>query len=148
MATAESTGTATWQGDLLSGAGTVGTESGIVREQPVTWARRVERSGDTTSPEELLAASHAACYAMALSNALAKAGSPAERLDVSATASFEQVGEGFAVTRMVLSVRGTVPGLDESGFAELARQGEQGCPISNALRGNVEITVEPTLAGA
>jgi lipoyl-dependent peroxiredoxin len=143
---AESRAEAVWQGDLLSGRGTVSAASGALRDQPVTWSARVERTPDTTSPEELLAAAHAACFAMAFSHALAQAGSPAERLEVRATVAFEEVEDGFAVTRSELSVQGTAPGLNEQRFAELAEQAGQGCPVSKALEGNVEISVQPVLA--
>jgi osmotically inducible protein OsmC len=100
-----------------------------------------------TSPEELLAASHAACYAMAFSNSLNKAGTPATSLDVTATATFgPKEGGGMKVSNMDLSVEGDVPGLDQAAFEQAAREGEEGCPISNALRGNVEISVSATLA--
>jgi osmotically inducible protein OsmC len=145
VARAESTAEAVWEGDLLEGSGTASGESGVLGELPVTWAARVERSRGKTSPEELLAASHASCYAMALSGALARRRTPPERLHVRATASFEQVGEAFRVTMMELTVRGRVPGLDEDGFNEAVEQANEGCPISNALRGNVEITVQPEL---
>jgi lipoyl-dependent peroxiredoxin len=145
MARAESTAEAVWQGDLLEGGGTVTATSGAIGEAPVTWTARVERARGTTSPEELLAGAHAACYAMALSGVLGRNGTPPERLQVRATASFEQVGERFQVTMMELTVRGRVPGVDEDGFNAAVEQANDGCPISNALRGNVEITVQPQL---
>jgi osmotically inducible protein OsmC len=82
---------------------------------------------------------------MAFSHTLAQAGTPAERLAVNATSTFEQVGEGFKVTTMVLDVRGKVPGLDQATFEKVAQQAEQGCPISNALRNNVQIHVKASL---
>jgi lipoyl-dependent peroxiredoxin len=103
--------------------------------------------GGRTSPEELLAAAHAACYAMALSGALASMGTPAERLEVIATCSFDKVGEAWGVTTMYLHVRGRVPGLDRAAFEEAAGAGEEGCPISNAIRGNVEIRLTAELEG-
>ena len=135
-----------WEGDLMHGKGTiVNTGSGALGQLPVTWASRTERSDGKTSPEELLAAAHAACYAMAFSNTLARAGTPAERLTVNATCTFEQVESGFKVSTMNLDVRGKVPGLDSSGFENAARQAEQGCPVSNALRNNVQIHVNASL---
>jgi|SRR5689334_1351474 lipoyl-dependent peroxiredoxin len=142
---AESRATAVWEGDLASGAGRVAPASGAFGEQPVTWAARTERPDPKTSPEELLAAAHAACYAMALSHTLAGAGTPPERLEVSATCRFEPSGEGFGITSIDLHVQGTVPGLDQAGFARAAEQGEEGCPVSNALRGNVAIALTATL---
>ena len=123
----------------------VSTGSGAIGELPITWASRTERSDGKTSPEELLAAAHAACYAMAFSHALAQAGTPAERLTVNATCTFEQVESGFKVSTMNLDVRGKVPGLDAAGFENVARQAEQGCPVSNALRNNVQIRVNASL---
>lgn len=145
---AERRARALWEGTLLEGQGRLSTESTqVLSDQPVTWAARTEDPGERTSPEELLAAAHAACYAMALSGALASSGKPAERLEVTATCAFEKVGEGWGVTTMSLHVRGRVPGLDQAGFEEAARAGEEGCPISNALRGNVEIRLTAELEG-
>jgi osmotically inducible protein OsmC len=99
-----------------------------------------------TSPEELLAAAHAACYSMALSNVLANAGTPARSLDVTATATFEpKEGGGMQVGTMELEVEGDVPGMDQQAFEQAALEGEKACPISNAIRGNVDIRVQPTL---
>src|SRR5712671_1491897 len=96
-----------WEGNLIQGSGkVVSVGSGALKELPITWASRTERSDGRTSPEELLAAAHAACYAMAFSHVLAQAGTPAERLTVSATCAFEQVEAGFKVTTMDLDVRG------------------------------------------
>ncbi len=135
-----------WEGNLFQGHGSVvSTGSGALGELPVTWASRTERSDGKTSPEELLAAAHAACYAMAFSNTLAQAGTPAERLTVNATCTFEQVASGFKVTTMNLDVRGKVPGMDSAGFENAAQRAEQGCPISNALRNNVQIHVNASL---
>jgi lipoyl-dependent peroxiredoxin len=142
MAKAESTARAVWQGDLMSGSGAVSTETGVLRDQRITWAARVERVTDTTSPEELLAAAHAACYAMAFSHALAQAGSPPKQLDVTATTAFEQVEGGFRVSTSRLTVEGQVDGVDDEQFAALAREAGEGCPISGALSGNVDIEVD------
>lgn len=145
---AERRASAVWEGTLLEGQGRVSTESTqVLSEQPVTWAARTEDPGGRTSPEELLAAAHAACYAMALSGALARGGTPAERLEVAATCVFDKVGDGWAVTTMNLHVRGRVPGLDQAAFEEVARAGEEGCPVSNAIRGNVEIRLTSELEG-
>jgi osmotically inducible protein OsmC len=112
----------------------------------VTWASRVESPDGRTSPEELLAAAHASCYAMAFSASLARAGTPPERLHVVATVSINpKEGGGIKVTDSRLEVSGVVPGLDQAGFQEAAEKGDQGCPISNAIRGNVNITVAATL---
>src|SRR5580765_4800428 len=137
------TARARWEGTLLEGRGTVSTgTSDLFADAPVTWPARTESPDGMTSPEELLAASHAACYAMAFSNVLATAGTPARSLDVEATATFApKDGGGWHVASTELSVRGDVPGIDQATFEQAAQEGEAGCPISNALRGNVEITV-------
>jgi lipoyl-dependent peroxiredoxin len=136
----------TWENDLLNGNGKVRFGSGALPESAVTWAARTEQSDGKTSPEELLAAAHASCYAMALSATLARNQTPPTRLDVSAVCTFDKVGDAWKVTRMDLTVKGVVPGIDGSKFEELARAGELGCPISNALRNNVEIRLKAALA--
>lgn len=146
MLKAERRADVVWEGDLLHGIGMiVSVGSGALGALPVTWASRTGSSEGKTSPEELMAAAHAACYAMAFSNTLAQAGTPAERLAVSATCTFEQVEGGFKISTMDLDVRGKVPGLDEAGFEKVARRAEQGCPVSNALRNNVDIRVNAHL---
>jgi lipoyl-dependent peroxiredoxin len=146
MAKAERRAEVEWQGSLIQGSGKlVSVGSGAIGNLPLSWAARTESSDGKTSPEELLAAAHAGCYAMAFSHALAQAGTPAERLTVDATCTFEQVGGGFKVSTMVLDVRGKVPGLDQAGFEQTAQQAEQGCPVSNALRNNVAIHVNAQL---
>ena len=146
MLKAERRADVVWEGYLLHVRGTiVSVGSGALGALPVTWASRTERSDGKTSPEELMAAAHAACYAMAFSHTLAQAGTPAERLSVSATCTFEQVEGGFKISTMDLDVRGKVPGLDEAGFEKVAQQAEQGCPVSNALRNNVQIRVNAHL---
>lgn len=143
---AERTASVVWEGALSDGKGELTAESShVLVGVPVTWGSRVDEPAGRTSPEELLAAAHAACYAMALSGALARGETPGERLEVSATVAFEKVGDGFKVTRSRLHVRGRVPGLDEPGFQEAARTGEEGCPISGAIRGNVDIELKAEL---
>ena len=144
---AERRGEATWSGSLTEGSGTVSlATTGVVSGLPVTWASRTEEHGGKTSPEELIAAAHAACFSMALANGLAKAGSPPEKLDVTAVSSFDKVEGGFRLTTMALEVRGSVPGLDADAFEQAAEEARTGCPVSNALAGNVEITVKAALA--
>jgi lipoyl-dependent peroxiredoxin len=140
---AERNANATWEGDLLAGAGVVSAAStGLFTDAPVTWASRTEDAGGRTSPEELLAAAHAACFSMALSNELASRGHVPERVEVSAVAVFEAP----TITTMRLHVVATVPGADEAQFREaLAAAEGGGCPVSNALRGNVDIQVEAEL---
>ena len=140
-----STANAAWEGDLVHGKGSFSLASGATGPLPVTWAGRTERTPGSTSPEELIAAAHAACYAMAFSHVLAGKGTPATNLEVRAVAHFAPVDGGFKIAAMDLEVRGRVPGLDQAGFAAAAREGEQGCPVSNALRGNVDIAVKATL---
>ena len=138
------TATANWSGDLFSGNGSVsGTSSNALSDLPVTWAARTEDPGGKTSPEELVAAAHASCYAMAFSNTLAPAGHVPESLEVTAAVTFVP---GTGVTKSELTVVGKVPGLSEDEFKELAKQGEQACPISNLIRGGAEITLDAKLA--
>ncbi len=138
---------ATWRGTLFEGSGIVsGSSSGAFRELPVTWASRTGEPNGTTSPEELVAAAHAACFSMALSNRLAQAGHPAEELQVSATISFEKLDAGWRLTSSALTVRGRVPGIDAAAFRREAEAAKDGCPLSNALVGNLAISVEATLA--
>ena len=144
---AESRATALWQGDLGSGDGKVSVASGAFPEQAVTWAARTNRPDPKTSPEELIAAAHAACYAMAFSHALAEAGHAPEQVAVDAACEFAPVEGGFAITRINLTVRGRVAGIDQAEFERLAEDGERGCPVSNALRGNVDIGLAVTLEG-
>jgi len=136
---------AVWEGDLARGSGTVTGGTGAGPELPVTWASRVERPDGRTSPEELLAEAHAACYAMAFSNVLSGAGNPPERLEVSAVVSAELGDEGLRVTTSELTVSGHVPGMDAAEFERLAQEGERNCPISNVLRGNLDIRVNASL---
>lgn len=146
MATADRRADTDWQGPLTSGRGELTLTSSGGDAMPVTWASRVERPDGRTSPEELLAAAHASCYAMAFSHTLDQGGNPPERLHVQSVVSLApKDGGGFEVTRSALEVTGVVPGLDQAGFQAAAEQGEQGCPISNALRGNIEINVTATL---
>jgi osmotically inducible protein OsmC len=133
----ESRADAIWNGDLITGAGRVRPASGAFPELQMTWRQRAESRESGTSPEELLAAAHAACFSMALAHSLAQAGNRAEQLETSARVSF-QAGEG--VTGVQLSVRGRVPGLDAEGFRQAAEAAGAACPISKAL-GGVTITL-------
>ena len=144
MPMAERTATCEWEGDLAHGSGVVSGASGALGELPVTWASRTERSDGKTSPEELIAAAHASCFSMALSHELAQAGTPAERLDVTATVTLDRVGEAPTVTRSELVVNGTVPGIDATGFIQAATSAGKNCPISRALA-SLDIEVTATL---
>ena len=133
----------TWEGDLMSGHGTIETvTSGVLGPLEVDWANRAEDAQGKTSPEELIAAAHAACFAMALSNGLAQEGHAPERLETSATITFVP---GTGITKSVLTVTATVPGLDEEAFRREAEAAKDGCPVSSALAGNVELELEATL---
>lgn len=145
MASVPSKAEVRWEGNLFQGKGTVKVDSGVFPEQKISWASRTNRSKGTTSPEELIAAAHAGCYAMALSNTLDQAGTPPTRLEISAVVHFEP---GVGVTSSDLEVRGVVPGIDQARFEEMAQKGEQACPVSNALRNNVKITVKAQLLQA
>jgi osmotically inducible protein OsmC len=146
MAAFERTAEVVWEGGLADGQGTVNVGSGALVDLPVSWPARVESPDGRTSPEELVAAAHAACYAMAFSHTLDTAGHPAERLDVSAVVSAELGDDGLRVLSSELTVRGRVPGLDQAEFERYADEAERSCPISNALRGSIEIRVNATLA--
>jgi osmotically inducible protein OsmC len=133
-----------WQGDLMNGSGTIqSVTSGAFGPLDVTWLSRSEDANGRTSPEELIAAAWASCFSMALSNGLAQAGNAPEKLETSATVTF-QPGEG--ITRGALTVRGTVPGLDEAAFRAAAEDAKQNCPVSKALAGIPDVSVDASLA--
>jgi osmotically inducible protein OsmC len=141
---AESRATTIWEGSLTEGRGTTKVEGEAIPEVEVTWQARVERTEGTTSPEELLAAAHASCYCMALSKGLSDGGNEPEQLRTTASVSFVP-GEG--VKSSAIKVIGRVPGIDQAAFETVAADAGQNCPISGALKGNVEITVDATLEG-
>ena len=138
-----STGRTHWDGDLFNGSGVTSLDSGAAAPMAVTWKARAEDHGGLTSPEELIASAHASCYSMAFANTLAKNETPPTSLDVVATATFVP---GDGITLMELSVTGNVEGISEEVFADLAETAKNGCPVSQALAGNVPITLEATLA--
>jgi lipoyl-dependent peroxiredoxin len=144
MAVAERRAEVVWEGDLLRGGGRFTVGSGAMGEMAVTWASRTERSDGKTSPEELIAAAHASCFAMALSGVLAEGGTPPERLEISAVCTFDV--DNVRVSSVDLDIRGRVPGMDAEDFRNAVEQADEGCPVSNALRGNVEIRVNTSLA--
>lgn len=138
---------ATWTGSLATGSGTVtAVSSASFSSLPVSWAARTEEPGGMTSPEELVAAAHAACFAMAMSGALGRAGFPPEKLDVSAEVTFDKVEAGWRVVSSALTVVGVVPGISVEAFDEAAEATRTGCPISQALSGNVAISIDAQLA--
>jgi osmotically inducible protein OsmC len=138
--------TAHWSGDLLSGGGAVSAEtSGIFADQAITWRARTEASEGKTSPEELLAAAHAACFSMALSHQLAQAGHAPERVDVTVEVGADKTDSGWTVQSSHISVRASVPGADAALFQEKAEAAKAGCPISKAISGSVTITLDAAL---
>ena len=140
--------TATWSGDLLSGKGTVtAATTGVFRDLPTTWASRTGEPAGVTSPEELLAAAHASCFSMACANELAKAGTPPTALSVQVDVSADKLEAGWTVIASAITVRATVPGATAESFREAAEKARDGCPISRALKGNGELSVEASLEG-
>ena len=138
---------AVWNGDLAKGSGEVSAvSSGKFSALGISWGARTESPQGKTSPEELLAAAHASCFAMALSAGLAKAGTPPKKLEVTSTVTFDKVGEDWTVVSSELEVKGEVPGIDAAAFAKAAEGAKDGCPISRALKNNVKLSVRPTLA--
>lgn len=138
---------AVWKGDLVKGSGEVtALSSERFHALPVSWAARTEAPGGKTSPEELLAAAHASCFAMALSAGLGRKGAPPDRLEVTARVTFDRVGDAWTVVSSELTVQGTVRGMDERAFSAAAEDAKENCPISRALRGNVKLSVLPGLA--
>ena len=140
------TANATWSGDLVTGSGMITyVTSGVFSRLPISWASRTSAHNGKTSPEELLAAAHASCFSMAFSARLGKNGTPPTNLDVRAEVTFEQLESGWKVAASKLIVKGTVPGIDKATFERLADDAKENCPISVALHGNVNLSVEATL---
>jgi len=136
---------AVWDGDLAHGHGTVKGTSGALGSVPVSWASRTEAPGGKSSPEELLAAAEASCFSMALSAGLGRQQKPPKKLEVTATATFDKVGEAWKVTTMEVDVVGVVPGISAAEFEAAAKAAGDGCPISGALKGNVAVSVRARL---
>lgn len=135
-----------WKGSLFEGEGTVDlVSSGLLTGAGVSWPARTEESNGKTSPEELIAGAHAACFAMAFSKQLNDRDAAPDALRVTATSSFEKTDAGFRLTKMHLEARATAPGIEEAAFQEAANAAKEGCPVSNALKGNVEITLDAAL---
>src|SRR3954447_13547483 len=143
MAMVEREAHVVWEGDLAEGSGSLSEGSGVLQDSPVTFASRVEQPDGKTSPEELIAAAHATCYAMALSHTLAGKDTPPEQLEVDAVCTLDD--DQLKITTMDLNVRGKVSGISEEEFENAAREAEQLCPVSNALRGNLEIRLQTRL---
>lgn len=132
----------TWTGSLMEGSGTVAFSSSNLGTFPINWKARSEGSDTTTTPEELIAAAHSACFSMALSHALAENGTPPERVNTTASVTFKP---GVGITGSHLNVNATVPNITPEAFQEIAAEAKTGCPVSQALAG-IEITLEATLA--
>jgi osmotically inducible protein OsmC len=142
------TASVVWSGDLLSGSGLITyISSGVFSRLPVSWAARTGPHNGKTSPEELLAAAHASCFSMAFSARLAKNGTPATKLDVKAEISFDNASGGWKVTQSLITVVGDVPGIDLETFRTIADDAKENCPISIALKGNVDLRVDASLVG-
>ena len=145
MATAERRAEVVWNGNLQSGSGTFDlASSGAMTGAGISFATRTEDPNGNTSPEELIAVAHASCYAMALSNVLSEGGNDAEELRVNATCVLDM--GSLKITTETLDVTGRVPGLDAEGFQSAVEQADEVCPVTNALRGNVDVQVNATLA--
>jgi lipoyl-dependent peroxiredoxin len=145
----ESRAEARWEGDLMTGKGSISSRtSGVLKDAGLTWKARTEAAGGTTTtPEELLAAAHASCFAMALSHGLAQQGNKPQRLQVAVKVTFgPKPGGGFSVHESAIDVTGTVPGLDAAAFQKAAEAAKDGCPISQALKNNVKMSVQAKLA--
>jgi lipoyl-dependent peroxiredoxin len=134
-----------WEGSLASGSGTLTSASGALDQLAVTWASRTKRPDGSTSPEELIAAAHATCFAMALALVLGENKTPPEQLAVNAACTLDEVGGAPRISEVELTVRARVPGLDADVLERIVGQAADLCPVSNALRGNVEINVRNEL---
>ena len=139
-----SSATATWEGGLRGGRGQFNGKSGVF-QGTYSFPTRFE-GAKGTNPEELIAAAHASCLSMALSGGLEAAGTPPTRITTTASATIDKVGDGFKITRMKLEVRGEVPGIDQAAFAKAAEAAKEGCPVSQALKGNVPFELDARLA--
>jgi osmotically inducible protein OsmC len=138
--------TAIWSGNLFEGSGTVSTDSGVLKDQEMTWKARADEGNPKSSPEELIAAAHATCYAMALSNELSSAGFTPDRLEVTSVVTFGPKPEGgVKILSSALTLTGKVPSISADQFNEIANAAKTGCPVSAALAGNVEITLSASL---
>ena len=145
MARITRTADAVWNGDLRSGSGRIASNSGVLDDTPYSFATRF-RNEQGTNPEELVAAAHAACFSMAFAHTLGSKGFKPERVETHAICTLTPQEEGgFRITKMRLETRGRVPGLDQETFEQIAEEAEKGCPVSNALRGGLEIELDATL---
>lgn len=138
--------TAVWEGGLKGGKGSFKGESGAIGGQ-YSFSSRFE-SGTGSNPEELLAAAEAACFSMALSGGLEKNGTPPTKIETSAACTVEAVPGGFGITKIKLNVQANVPKIDKMKFEQIANETKEGCPVSKALKGNVDIQIEARLVQA
>ena len=145
MPTLVSRANATWSGNLIEGRGQVSATSDAFTDLPITWSARTEDHAGLTSPEELLAAAHAACFSMAFSSNLTKAGTPPSRIDVSAEVTFEKLEGGWTVVAIALTVTGSVANFSVEDFTRIAEAAKAGCPISRALSTDIAVSVVATL---
>ncbi len=141
---AESKASAFWEGDLMSGKGKTSTASGILKDAMLSWKARAEGSSTNTTPEELLASAHASCFSMALAHGLAQGGHKPTRLETSCVVTFGPKPGGFEIKSSALTVKGTVPGIDEAAFKKAAEEAKAGCPVSAALK--IQMSVSASLA--
>ncbi len=137
-------GSAVWKGDLKTGVGSISTETGVLRDAPYGFTARFE-DGPGTNPEELIGAAHAACFSMALSKMLGENNLTAERIATKADVTLEKQGEGFAITKIHLTLAAKIPGADDAAFQEIANKAKSGCPVSKVL--NATITLDASLDG-
>jgi len=136
-------GKAVWSGGLKDGKGAISTKSGALKDHPYGFAARFEDGKNGTNPEELIGAAHAGCFTMALSNILGQAGLTAEKMETQADVTLMKEGDGFAITKVHLTLKATIPGADDAKFQELAGKAKAGCPVSKVL--NAEITMDAKL---
>jgi osmotically inducible protein OsmC len=137
-----------WEGNLARGEGRISAPSGVLSDAPYFAATRIAQRAETTSPEELLAAAHAGCFAMSLAGELTRAGTAPERLDVSANVTLDEVpGQGHLVVRSAISARARVSGTDEASFSRAVEAADAGCTFSALIRASAEVHVDATLEG-
>jgi lipoyl-dependent peroxiredoxin len=134
-------GSAQWRGSLKEGQGTISTETGVLRAVPYGFKARFE-DGPGTNPEELIGAAHAACYSMALSAGLGKAGFTPDSIETTAAVRLEKVGDGFAITHSELVCIAKVPKIDDKTFMEIAEQTKSGCPVSKVLNAKISLSAK------
>ncbi|MBA3441524.1 MAG: OsmC family protein [Pyrinomonadaceae bacterium] len=145
MADIKRTAEAVWNGELRSGRGEISSPSGVLAKTPYSFGTRFEGQPGT-NPEELIAAAHAACYSMALAATLGRAGHQPQQVKTRAVCTLQpQQPSGFRITKMRLETEGTIPGIDDATFQKIAAEAEQACPVSNALRGSLEIELDAKL---